>query len=121
MNDETKPTRVLVPGADKGGTWVTMGDKEYKVAPLNFKALRTLAGEIAVLSSIAENSMPTAEQMGVLVKLAHASLVRNYPELPESEVEDSLDFSNFAAVLTAVMGSATPKEPTLLGEAQASP
>ena len=111
MSQETgAPSRVKLPGADKGGQWVQMGDLLYKVAPLNFKALRELGPSINVLSKLETGTMPSAEQMGILVKLAHASLKRNYPDMEESLVDDNLDFSNFGSVLSAVMGAAGLKD-----------
>jgi hypothetical protein len=113
---------VPLPGADKGGTWVRMGDKEYKVAPLNFKALREMSESIGVLQNVQSGTMPTAAQMGVLVQLAHAALKRNYPIITEDEVADGLDFSNFGNVLGAVMGaSAINKKELAPGEIPPNP
>ena len=105
MNQNLEEKRVALPGADKGGAWVQMGDKAYKVAPLNFKALRELAGNISALQGIEKGQMPNAEQMGILVKLAHASIQRNYPDITEEQVAEDLDFGNFTSVLNAVMGA----------------
>jgi hypothetical protein len=118
MEQEAKVTRAAVSGADKGGVWVRMGDHEYKIAPLNFKALRELAPSIATLQDVIPGAMPSVEQMGVLVKLALASLQRNYPATTEDEVADVLDFGNFGAVLGAVMGTAglTKREVPASGE-----
>jgi hypothetical protein len=116
--EQVVENRVALPGADKGGVWVRMGDKEYKVAPLNFKALRELAPSIAVLQEVTPGAMPSVEQMGVLVRLTLAALQRNYPATTEDEVADILDFGNFGAVLGAVMGTAglTKREVPASGE-----
>lgn len=98
-------TKKELPGADKGGVWVPMGDLQYKVAPLNFKALREMAPLLTVLQGVERGSMPTAEQIDALVSVAHASIKRNYPDITKAEVADALDFSNFSPVLGAVMGS----------------
>ena len=120
MSQEVAVTRTELPGADKGGVWVRMGDKEYKVAPLNFKALRELDPSIVVLQSVVPGAMPNVEQMGVLVKLTLASLQRNYPAILEDEVAENLDFGNFGLVLGAVMGTAglTKREVPASGEIQ---
>lgn len=108
---ETKPERrVALPGPDKGGAWVSMGDKEYKVAPLNFKALRELAPMIGTLRDVRDGELPNPEQMDTLAKLAHAALRRNYPSITEDDVADLLDFGNFTNVLKAVMGVPSIKE-----------
>ena len=123
MNQSENATRVPVPGSDKGGAWVRMSDKEYKVAPLNFRALRELAGSIKVLQTIKEGEMPNAEQMETLVKIAHSAIHRNYPEITIDEVAEGLDFGNFSSVLSAVMGVAglLGREAPSSGEVVTSP
>jgi hypothetical protein len=107
-----------LPGPDKGGQWVRMGDVEYKVAPLNFKGLRELGAQLAMLKDVAPGTMPNAEQVTALCAIAHAALKRNYPEMTVDEVEDRLDFGNFGPVLSAVIGvsglkkEGEPGEPT---------
>jgi hypothetical protein len=94
-----------IKGPDKGGVWVVMGDKQYKVAPLNFKAMRELSAKISSITSLEKGEMPSGEQMSALVPIAHAALKRNYPQMTEDEVADNLDFGNFGNVLSAVLGT----------------
>ena len=106
--------KIPLPGADKGGAWVTMGAKSWKVAPLNFKGLRELSPQLSRLKELAPGSgqMPGPEQVDALGSVAHAALKRNYPDITLDDVLEDLDFSNFGAVLAAVMGaSGLDKEP----------
>lgn len=102
---EAKATRVEVPGRDMGGAWVQMGDKEYKVAPLNFNSIRELGDKISELQQFRADSLPSADQLSSLVPITLAGLRRNYPEMKEEEVGDLLDLGNFSAVLKAVLGA----------------
>ena len=104
MTTEAEAPRAALPGPDKGGQWVRMGESQYKVAPLNFRGLREMAPQLDLLKSIAPGTMPNQEQVDALVKIAHASLRRNYPEMTEEEVGDRLDFGNFGNVLSSVIG-----------------
>ena len=93
-----------VEGADKGGNWVTLGEVQYKVAPLNFKALRELGGTLGLLREMTPGEMPSTAHVTALVAVAHASLRRNYPSITEDEVADVLDFGNFSEALSSVLG-----------------
>ena len=105
MSEIAEVPRVALPGVDKGGAWVVMGDKQYKIAPLNFKALRELSDSVKDLTENAPSGMPSGVQMMAMAKIAHAALRRNYPDITEDEVADNLDFGNFSIVLAAVMGA----------------
>ena len=114
----------MVPTVDKGGVWVRMGEKSYKVAPLNFKTLRELGPMVAELKGATGGGMPTAAQTDALCSIAHAALKRNYPEITIDQVAEDLDFGNFTSVLNAVMGAsglANRDGGAAPGEAMASP
>ena len=105
MTDEVNGRKRITPVNDNGGIWVTLGNAEYQVPPLNFKALRSLAAEIEPLVNMEVGSIPRMEQLAIIVKLAHAALSRNYPELSFEEVEDRVDMGNFNDVLSAVISA----------------
>lgn len=121
--NEAAVARAELPGADKGGAWVRMGDREWKVAPLNFKALRELSADVQRLASMERGKMPGAEEIAVLARVAHAALKRNYPDVTEDQVAEDLDFGNFGNVLGAVLGasSLTKREEPKPGEPTPSP
>lgn len=102
--DEIK--KATVEGEDFGGTWVQLGGQRYKLAPLNFKALRGgLAEKIGKLEEMRSGVLPTTEQFGFICDIVDASLRRNYPSLPEGYVDDRLDLSNFNPVIAAVLSA----------------
>lgn len=101
MEDELKPERVQPANPLADGVWVRMGGRrEYLVPALNFRALRELQPELEKVSGGGMNSL---EQMGVVVKIAHASLKRNYPDMTEADVEDLIDTGNVSAVFSALV------------------
>lgn len=125
MNEiETETAGQMVPTVDKGGVWVRMGDKSYKVAPLNFKTLREMAPLLTALKAAKDGELPTAAQTDALCSIAHASIRRNYPAITLDEVAENLDFGNFLSVLNAVMGASGllgRKEEPESGEVKTSP
>ena len=102
---QEKPANAVDPEKDKGGVWVQLGDKSYKVPPLNFKSIRALMGKLNTISAMQKNSMPTDDQIQVVSELMQAALARNYPNLSLDDIEDGLDMGNFGNALAAVMGT----------------
>ena len=68
----TETSKRVEPGEDRGGEWVEMSGKEYKVPPLNFKALREVQEKIATIGKI--EGAPTPEQMDVVVDVVAPGL-----------------------------------------------
>ena len=121
MTNSTLP-KTPVPGRDRGGVWVPLGDQQYKVAPLNFKALRALEDDLKALGAIQQGTMPSSDQVAKLAKIGHAALQRNYPDMPVEDVEDLLDLGNFGHLFSAVVGaSELIEEPAEPGEAGTPP
>jgi len=89
------------PARSRGGKWVRIGDEEYKVPALALLAIQELQAEVPKLASI--RGIPSAEQMGVVFKIIHAALARNYPDLKVKDVEEMIDLSNFQDVLNSVL------------------
>ena len=95
-----------IEGEDFGGGWVQLGGKKYKLAPLNFKALRNgLAEKISKLQDMQRGAIPTPEQFGMICEVVAASVRRNYPSLDDAFVEDRLDIGNFNSVFAAVLSA----------------
>jgi hypothetical protein len=86
---------------NRGGIWVRIGDEEYRVAALGFRALQDLAEDVATLQNMGQ--MPTREQMEVVIRIVHAAMLRNYPSMSMETVADMLDLANFEKILNAVM------------------
>ena len=95
--------KVAPTGEDFGGVWTALGAKQYKFAPLNFRALREgLSDKLIKLNSM-KGGLPTTEDIGVICEVIHASLRRNYSDLDIAFVEDRVDMQNFQHVLNAVL------------------
>lgn len=87
------------------GQSINLGGAERVIPPLNFKALRTLKPELDrfAAGSVGADGKFGDDDIDAIVKVAHAALIRNYPDVTLEEVEDWIDFGNMGAVITAVM------------------
>lgn len=81
------------------GKIVNMDGRDFVVPPLNLKAFQSLEEELKTY-----NGKPNVEQLATAVKLAHAAMIRNYPDLTADEMADMMDLGNMAEVMDAVMG-----------------
>lgn len=84
------------------GTKVNLGGRDFTVPPLNFAALRRLESDIALIQGLGD--VPGPQHIDAIVRIVHAALVRNYPDVTEAEVAELIDMGNLASVLKAVMG-----------------
>lgn len=111
----------IEPSRNRGGRWVVIGDEQWKIPPLGFGAIRELQDDVASLANM-PSGRPSNEQMTTVIRLVHSAMVRNYPELKLTEVEDMLDLGNFGEVLNATLsiGGFTRSEVPASGEAQPS-
>lgn len=99
------------------GTQIKLGDTEYMVPTLNFDALQEREADIAVMLAIA--GIPKKPEVQAFVRVVHAALARNYPDLTVEQVAKVVDLSNFTALLKAVVSvNALDKAPPA-GEAGA--
>ena len=83
------------------GVTVKMGGVGYVVPPLSFKQLKRLMPEIEAMQKEAS----PIKNMETTVKITHAALSRNYPDLTLDDVEDMVDLKNIKEITEAVMGS----------------
>lgn len=95
-----EPTKVP-PEKNRGGRWVSFGDEQYRVPPLNFRAVVDLQDEVEALRGM--GSKPNPQQMATMTKIVHAALSRNYPKLTPADVEDMMDIGNYQELLNAVL------------------
>jgi hypothetical protein len=97
---------------------IELGGTTYVVPPLNFRQLRDLAADIEALGAIDPNSLRlTAEDVGRILKIAHAALSRNYPDLTIEQMEELVDLGNAKELMMAVTGvSGLEYRETKLGE-----
>lgn len=84
------------------GVKMKIGEDEYVVPPLSFRKLKALANDIKSLNN---NDPNLNEKMDVMVRIIHAALSRNYPDITLDKVEEILDFGNVVPVIQAIMGT----------------
>jgi len=85
----------------RGGEWVTLGDEQYRIPPLAFRAIQDLGEDIESLKNIV--GRPSPQQMGVVGRIVLAAMQRNYPSMTMELLDDMLDIGNYQAVLGAVL------------------
>ena len=95
------------------GTTCKIGDKDYIVPALSLGQLRG-----GVLEKLKEHDQLVAdgklfETMALRGEIILAALRRNYPDLDETIIWDSLDMSNTGPVWLAVLGASGFTEPTV--------
>lgn len=86
------------------GVKIKIGDAEYTIPPLNFKAIKRLQTEIAKMADIQVGATITAEQLDAMVCIVHSALVRNYPDMTEDQVAEIVDLGNAGTIIQAIMG-----------------
>ncbi len=116
------PPERVQPSTDRGGQWVEMGGREYKIPPLSFAKIKAIGDDLSAIGQMKDGAMPTAEQFAAVAKVAHAAISRNYPQMKIEEVEEAIDFGNFPRVIDAVLSiSAMKGKADSAGEPSGSP
>lgn len=109
----TEPERKLVKGVT-----LNLGGQDYMVPPLNVDLLEEHAeiidqlgvppeppgegeSEAAYLARVRRH---TREERKIIVTLALAALLRNYPEMTEARVRQIIDLGNLVQISAAIMG-----------------
>lgn len=91
------------PTRNRGGRWVVVGSELYLVPALSLGSVVAMQNEVDSLKAIATSGRPTAEQMDIVVRLVHAAIKRNYPDMAIEEVGDMIDLDNYSDLLSAVL------------------
>jgi hypothetical protein len=86
------------------GVEIKLGDKTYVVPALNFKLLKKHKADIEVITSATPDAGLDTEIADRVVKVVHAALTRNYPNITLDEIEDGLDLRNNRNVMGALLG-----------------
>ena len=86
------------------GLKINLGGEERVVPPLSFKRLRNLKAEMEVIQTVQTGTELTDEQAGAMIKIVHAAITRNYPDMTEDELSEMLDLGNIGKITKAVMG-----------------
>lgn len=101
MSNQVQSPRRVDPEKARGGRWVLIGDEEYRIPPLAFAGIADLMDDVEALRNMGPR--PSPEQMVTVAKIVHAGIRRNYPSMTLDDVNDMLDFSNYDAILSAVL------------------
>lgn len=84
------------------GTPLPIAGVEYIIPPLSFKQLKALKGDLVRLNTAEASS--SEEQQAVVLRIVHAALSRNYPELTIEKLEEMLDLGNIHEITKAIIG-----------------
>ena len=91
------------------GTTVLIGGKPYVLPNLNLGRIRQI---IPYLQDLPMGGALTDKSMDALIKVGVASLQRNYPEINEDFLLDTLESYEMAAFLAAITEQFEKKSPT---------
>jgi len=80
------------------GVRVELDGRPHILPPMSLGALQRYQDRISAFKGGMDK-----ESIGLVVSLAHASIVRNYPEATLDEVGDLIDLGNMLEVFEAVM------------------
>ncbi len=95
------------------GRTVKLGGVDYVVPPLTLGQLRRLEPDIALLGQ-----GTIATQAPAIIRIVHAALSRNYPELTEDAVSELIDLGSMSETIDAVMGVSGLKKEAATEESQ---
>ena len=84
------------------GVALRLGGRDWIVPPLNFRQLKALAPVFARVGAI--DARLGEKEIDDIVRLVHAALSRNYPDLTADDVAELIDLGNAASVVRAVAG-----------------
>jgi len=82
------------------GVTMKLGGEDYVIPPLNFRQLKNL---YPVIEGMQGETDPL-KRFEAVVKITHAALSRNYPEITLETVEDLIDLNNLKSLIDAIMG-----------------
>lgn len=92
------------------GATIKLGEKEYVVPPLNFKALKKLQNHFGALAHISGGQLLTEEHIDSVLEVLLASLQRNYPEMTREFLEEHVDLANVEPLVMAVVNASGLRE-----------
>lgn len=94
--------RANIPGAT-----VVLRGREFVIPPLNFRQLRLLKDDLVTMSSIKLDKIESLADLdaGPLIRVLHAGLEANNPEVTYDEAEALLDMGNVRVWIAALVGA----------------
>jgi hypothetical protein len=100
--DSDDEIRRIQPELRRGGKWTVIGLDEYRIPPLGFEELKDFEDDIRALREM-QGGLPTKAQMGIISRMVHAALARNYPKLTIEDVRPMIDVGNCQRLIATVM------------------
>jgi hypothetical protein len=96
------------------GTDVTLGGETYTIPPLTLAALEVLGPKFEALMGLREagrmQDLFRPESIATIAELAHACLVRNYPDMTLQDVKELIDLASLPDVFGAIVAQSVPKD-----------
>lgn len=83
------------------GITVKLAGVDYVAPPMNLLTLKKYSPQLGAIMS--GNGVESLENIGAVVDVVHACLVRNYPDLTVEKVSEILDIKNMKDALNAIM------------------
>ena len=99
----------------KQGMKISIGGEEFILPPLGFAGLKA-----TVILRSKYDELPDDEKMDATVEIIHASLLRNYPDLPLEWITERLDAWEYTEFVKAlpVLFSKSGLEVSKVGETE---
>jgi hypothetical protein len=88
-----------MPVVKYNGITLNLGGIDYVLPPISLGALEQLQSRIGSFNGDVMDS----SQITTVIDAAHASLLRNYPDITRPEVAEMIDVGNMSDVFAAVM------------------
>ncbi len=87
------------------GTEITLGDKQYTVAPMNFSTLIKVAPMLKSFAALGNKIAPSEDDFRNMVTVLLLAIQRNHPETTFDEIAEALDMNNIGTIMVKVMGA----------------
>lgn len=102
------------------GQVVVLGGNEYVMPPLSLRQAQVYWPQMA---SLQDGGFSPLQALELAADVAHACLVRNYPELPRANFGEWVDLDNFEQLLAAAGGGRSFKNwlETVRAETEGAP
>lgn len=91
------PTDMMLPGKE-----IPFGRFKLIMPALSLKQVRQMASTLSNIVSSANGATP--DDLGPMCDVIHAALVRNYPDILRSDLDDMVDLNNIREIWPALNG-----------------
>lgn len=85
------------------GKTINLGGEDYVIAPLTLGQIRSMQKEIESIGRFDAKTLNDGA-LDIMIKVIHAGMSRNYPEITTEKIEGLIDLKNIRDVVEAVLG-----------------